>query len=77
MEINGADLASYDRRFHVAGAAQRNACDPIFMWEIHGLSCLSSADDLNVCRKSWLVILDLKYAGSTDSKSLYVKMVIL
>ena len=70
-------LQLYGRQFQDAGAAQRNACHPIFVREEHGSSCLSSADDLDVCRKTRLVIRNLRYAGSPDSRSFYVKVAIL
>ena len=37
---------SYGRQFHIAGAAQRKARDPIFVWDEHVSSYLSSAEDL-------------------------------
>ena len=53
------------------------ARDPIFVWDEHGSSCLSSAEDLNARRKILLVIRDLRYVGSLDSRSLYVKVATL
>ena len=59
LETDGAALMSYGRQFHIAGAAQRKVRDPIFIWDEHGSSCLSSAEDLNARRKILLVIRDL------------------
>ena len=74
IETDGADLMSYGRQFHIAGAAQRKVRDSIFVWDEHGSSCLSSAEDLSARRKILLVIRDLRYAGSPDCRSLYVKV---
>ena len=70
-------LISYDRQFHIAGAAQRKARDSIFVWEEHVSSCLSPAEDLSPHRKILLGMRDLRYGGSPDSRSLYVKVAIL
>ena len=42
IETDGAALISYGRQFHIAGAAQRKARDPIFVRDEHGSSFLSS-----------------------------------
>ena len=76
LETDGAALMSYSRQFHIAGAAQRKARDPIFVWDEHVSSCLL-AEDLNARRKILLVMRDLKYVGSPDSRSLYVKVATL
>ena len=47
IETNGAALMSYSRQFHISGAAQRKARDPVFIWDEHGSSCLSSAEDVS------------------------------
>ena len=54
---------------HVADAEQRNARDPIFVWDEHDSSCLSSAEDLSSRRQILLVIRDLRYVGSPNSRS--------
>ena len=72
IETDDAALMSYGRQFHIAGAAQRKARDPIFVWDEHGSSCLSSAEDLSARRKILLVMRDLGCVGSRDSRSLYV-----
>ena len=77
IETDGAALMSYGKQFHIAGAAQRNARDPIFVWNEDGSSCLSSAEDLSARRKILLVMRDLRYAGSSDSRSLYVLIVVV
>ena len=77
IETGGAALMSYSRQFHIAGTAQRKARDPMFVSDEHGSSCLSSAEDLSARRKILLVMRDLRYAGSPDFKSLYVKMATL
>ena len=59
METDGAALMSYGRQFHIVGAAQRKARDPLFVWDEHGSSCLSSAEDLSARLKILLVIRDL------------------
>ena len=64
---------SYSRQFQIARVAKRNAHDPIFVQEVHGLSCRSLADDLNKHWEIWLMIQDLRCQGSPDSKSLYIK----
>ena len=46
IKTDSAALISYGRQFHISGAAQRKAHDPIFVRDEHGSSCLSSADDL-------------------------------
>ena len=77
LETDGAALMSYGRQFHIAGAGQRKARDPIFAREEYGSSCLSSTEDLRASRKILLVIRNLKYVGSPDSKSLYIKVATL
>ena len=77
IETDGTALMSYGGQFHIAGAAQRKACYPIFVWDEHSSSCLSSAEDLSARRKILLVIWDLRYVGSPDSRSLYVKVATL
>ena len=47
IETDGAALMSYGRQFHTAGATQRKARVPVFVWDEHGSSCLSSAEDLS------------------------------
>ena len=74
IETDGAALMSYGRQFHIAGEAQRKARDSIFVADEHGSSCLSSTEDLSERRKVLLVIRDLRYVGSPDSRSLYVKV---
>ena len=46
---------SYGIQFHIADAAQRQARDPIFVWDEDGSSCLSSAEDLSARGKIFLV----------------------
>ena len=77
IETDGTALMSYGRQFHIAGAAQRKARDPIFVWDKHGSRCLSSAEDLSARRKILLVIWDLRYVGSPDSRSLCIKVAAL
>ena len=68
---------SYVRQFHIAGAAQRKALDPILVRDEHGSNCLSSTKDLSASPTIFLVIRDLIYGGSPDSRSLCVKVTIL
>ena len=68
---------SYGRQFHNAGAAQRNVRDPIFVRAEHDLSCLLSAEDLSVRRQILLVVRNLRYVGSPDFRSVYVKVATL
>ena len=88
LEIMHFETASKDRdrwcssnvmrqAVRIADATQRKARDPIFVWDEHGSSCLSSAEDLSARRKILLVIRDLRYGGSPDSRSLYVKVATL
>ena len=77
LETDGAALMSYGRHFHIASVVQRKACDPIFVSDEHGSSCLPSAEDLNACQNILLVIRDLRYIGSPNSRSLYVKVATL
>ena len=77
IETDSAALISYGRQFHIAGAAQRKARDPIFVRDEHGSSFLSSAEDLSARRKILLAMRDLRYVGSSDSRSLYVKVATL
>ena len=68
---------SKGRQFHIAGAAQRKARDPIFVWDEHSSSCLSSVEDISARQKIVLVMRDLRYVGSPDSMSLYIKVATL
>ena len=77
IETDGAALMSYGWQFHIVGATQRKARGPIFVWDEHDSSCLSLAEDPSTSRKILLVIRDLRYVGSPDSRSLYVKVATL
>ena len=77
FETDGAALISYGRQFHIAGVAQRKARDPIFVWDEHSSSCLSLTEDLSARQQILLVIRDLRYVRSSDSRSLYVKVATL
>ena len=77
IETDGAALLSNGRQFHIAGEAQRKARDSIFVKDEHGSSCLSLAEDLSASRNILLVVRDLRYVGSPDSRSSYVKLTIL
>ena len=77
LETDGAALMSYGRQLHIASAALRQTHDPIFVWDEHGSSCMSSAEDLSARRTILLVIRDLRYVGSPDSRSLCVKVATL
>ena len=63
IETDGAALISYGRQFCIAAAAQRKARDPIFVWDEHGSSFLSSAENLSARRKILLVMRDFRYVG--------------
>ena len=65
IETDGAALMSYGRQFHIDGAAQRKARDPIFVWDERGSSCLSSTEDLRTRRKISFVMRALRYIGFT------------
>ena len=56
INTDGAALMSYGRQFHIAGAAQRKACDQAFLRDEHGSSYLLSAEDVSARRKILLVI---------------------
>ena len=75
METDGAALMSHGSQFRIAGAAQRKARDPIFVWDEHGSSYPSSAEDLGAGRKILLVMRNLRYVGSPDCR--YVKVATL
>ena len=74
---DSAALMSYGRQFHIGDAAQRKVRDSIFVWNEYGSSFLSIAEDLSTRRKILLVIRDLRYVGSPDFRSLYVKVATL
>ena len=59
LETDGAALMSYGRQFRIAGPAQREARDPIFVRDEHGSSCLSHDHALTsqICS---IRIIDLK-----------------
>ena len=62
IETDTAALMSYGRQFHVAGAAQRKARDPIFVWmNTVRVACHRLKSPR---RKIFLVIRDLRYVNS-------------
>ena len=77
LETDGAALMSYGRQFHIVGAAQRKVHDPIFVCDEHGSSCLSSSEELSARQNILLVIRDLRYVGSPDYRTLYIKVATL
>ena len=74
---NCAALMSYGKQFHIAGASQRTALDPIFVRDEQGSSGLSSDEDLSSRRKILLVMQVLRYVGSPNFRSLYVEVATL